>query len=193
MNFIKKINSVVNLQQNFFLKSVNFTIVAFLVIFLLVSCTSKEAKDENAQIFKKKRINPSADERAREAADKNSIFNSKNLGGGSGNFEFASSNVLWRASLEALDGLPLSNSDYSGGVIITDWYGDEKKQIKITVRFLSNELALTSLKIISHTRICTVNNCNTKKSSEDFNQQIKNKIINQARKLSIKDEENKKK
>ena len=58
------------------------------------------------------------------------------------NFEFASSNELWRASLDVLDFMPLTSANYSGGVIITDWYsqdGNADESIKITIRFLSNE------------------------------------------------------
>lgn len=160
-----------------------------LITFFTISCSPKEQKEE---IFKKKRVNPSADERARVFADKNPLFNSsKNQGGG--NFQFASSNVLWRASLESLDGLPLINTDYSGGVIITDWYGNENnKQIKITVRFLSNDLAISSLKIISHVKECKNGDCYTKPANDSFNQEIKNKIINKARKISLEDENKKK-
>ena len=164
--------------------------ISILLSIFLISCTSK---DEKSEIFEKKRINPNADERAREFADKNPLFNSGNKNSG-GNFQFASSNVLWRASLETLDGLPLSNSDYSGGVIITDWYGQSSnEQIKITVRFLSDELATTSLKIISHIKSCKNQICNTTASSEKFNQEIKNKILNKARTISIADAKKNKK
>jgi len=171
-------------------RALNTVFLLILTTFLTISCSPKEEKEE---IFKKKRINPSADVRAREFADKNPLFSSgKNQGGG--NFQFASSNVLWRASLESLDGLPLTNTDYSGGVIITDWYGNENnKQIKITVRFLSNDLAISSIKIISHVKECKNGDCYTKPANDSFNQEIKNKIINKARKISLEDEKNKKK
>ncbi len=35
--------------------------------------------------------------------------------------------LLWRASLEILDFIPLTTVDYSGGIIITDWYNDKNK------------------------------------------------------------------
>ena len=68
------------------------------------------------------------------------------------NYEFSTSNPMWRASLETLDFLPLSTVDYSG-VIITDWYAEDSnidEAIKITLRFLSNEIRSDSLKIIIH-------------------------------------------
>ena len=77
---------------------------------------------------------------------------------GSTNYEFSTSNPLWRASLETLDFLPLTTVDYSGGMIITDWYSDDSnnlKSLKITVRFLSNEIRTDSLKIIVHQKNCS--------------------------------------
>ena len=72
------------------------------------------------------------------------------------NYEFSTSNPMWRASLETLDFLPLSTVDYSGGVIITDWYSENNSQdsIKITIRFLSNDIMSSSLKIIVHKKTC---------------------------------------
>lgn len=85
--------------------------------------------------------------------------------GGGGNFEFSSTNPLWRATLETLDFLPLTTVDYSGGMVISDWYSDEvnrNRSLKITIRFLSNEITSTSLKIIIHQKICNVDgNCKT--------------------------------
>ena len=72
------------------------------------------------------------------------------LGVGRGtNFEFSTSNPLWRASLEVLDFMPLSTVDYSGGMIVSDWYSenDQNESIKITVRFLSNEVRSENLKV----------------------------------------------
>ena len=64
---------------------------------------------------------------------------------------------MWRASLETLDFLPLTTVDYSGGMIITDWYSENNnnnESIKITVRFLSNEIRSDSLKLIVHKKNC---------------------------------------
>ena len=87
------------------------------------------------------------------------------LGGvGGTNYEFSSSNPMWRASLETLDFLPLTTVDYSGGVIITDWYSENNnlEAIKISIRFLSNEIRSDSVKIIIHKKTCTNNlSCTT--------------------------------
>ena len=92
------------------------------------------------------------------------------------NYEFNTSNPMWRASLETLDFLPLATVDYSGGMIITDWYSEESsnESIKITVRFLSNEIRSDSIKIIVHKKICSTNiKCNTSLSTSDL---IKNEL-----------------
>ena len=84
--------------------------------------------------------------------------------GRGGSFEFSSSNPMWRASLEILDFIPMTTVDYSGGMIITDWYNEDnnKEAIKITIRFLSNEVRSDSLKVIVHKKKCSNNqNCQT--------------------------------
>ena len=83
----------------------------------------------------------------------------RKAGGGGTNYQFASSNPLWRATLEILDFLPLANVDYSGGIITTDWYNEgtaSDESIKITIRFLTNEIRSDGLKIIVHKKRCNV-------------------------------------
>ena len=83
---------------------------------------------------------------------------------GSTNYEFSTSNPMWRATLDILDFLPLSTVDYSGGVIISDWYTDNSNKdqaLKITVRFLSNTVQTNSIKVTVHRKKCSVNQtCN---------------------------------
>ena len=142
----------------------------------------------------KTRIEPNPQIKAKEFADKGQgIFGDINNKKSSGTtFEFSTSNVLWRATLKSLDFLPLSNADYSGGVIIYDWYSNNSsnEQIKITVRFLSNELRSDSIEIISHKKTCDQNNkCITEKLNNNLSADIKEKIILAARTMRI--EENK--
>ena len=104
---------------------------------------------------------------------------------GSGNFEFASSNPMWRATLDLLDFTPLSNVDYSGGVIITDWFNESSDQdpIKITIRFLSNEVRADGLKIIIHKKICKKidnSDCKIVKIDSTLGQEIKLAILKKA-------------
>ena len=103
----------------------------------------------------------------------------------SGDFSFASSNEMWRATLDLLDFTPLSNVDYSGGIIITDWFSESSDQdpIKITVRFLSTEVRADGLKVIIYKKICKKNdknNCKTIKDSTTLGQEIKLAILKKA-------------
>jgi len=105
--------------------------------------------------------------------------------GGSGNFQFASSNEMWRATLELLEFTPLSNVDYSGGVIITDWFSENSEQdpLKISVRFLSNEIRADGLKVIIYKKICKKNdqsNCQTIQDNTTLGQEIKLAILKKA-------------
>ena len=106
-----------------------------------------------------------------------------------GTFDFASSNALWRASIEILDFVPFTNASYSGGIIITDWFSsnskveNEKRMLKITVRFLTNEIRADALKINIHEKICklnTVNDCNVNKISSNLENEIKLAILKKA-------------
>jgi len=102
-----------------------------------------------------------------------------------GNFQFASSNEMWRATLDLLEFTPLSNVDYSGGVIITDWFSENSEQepIKITVRFLSNEIRADGLKVIIYKKICKKNdknNCKTIQDNTTLGQEIKLAILKKA-------------
>ena len=105
---------------------------------------------------------------------------------GSGNFEFASSNEMWRATLDLLDFTPLSNVDYSGGIIITDWFSESSDQdpIKISVRFLSSEIRADGLKVIIYKKICKKidekNNCKTIKDNTTLGSEIKLAILKKA-------------
>ena len=104
--------------------------------------------------------------------------------GGTTNYEFATSNSMWRATLEILDFLPLANVDYSGGIISTDWYNEgtaNNESIKITVRFLSNEIRADGIKIIIHKKACNKQqNCTVKKIASVLEQELKIEILRKA-------------
>ena len=119
------------------------------------------------------------------------------LGVGRGtNFEFSTSNPLWRASLEVLDFMPLSTVDYSGGMIVSDWYSenDQNESIKITIRFLSNEVRSENLKVIVHKKVCsTIENCRISLLENNaIRDELLTSIIRKAPALE-KDDKNKKK
>ena len=106
------------------------------------------------------------------------------------NFEFSTSNVLWRATLKNLDFLPLVNADYSGGIIVYDWYSakGENQSIKISVRFLSNELKSSSIIVAGHKKICDdLGKCFIEKLNDKFTDEIKESVISTARLLKIED------
>jgi len=116
------------------------------------------------------------------------------VGKGSTNYEFSTSNPMWRASLEILDFLPLTTVDYSGGMIITDWYSDNNsnESIKITVRFLSNEIRTENLKIIVHKKICSESS--SCKISQLTNSKISEELLRTIiRKAALLKEESKNK
>ena len=162
------------------------------ILLLFSGCKNSQEQPE----FDKKSAEPDPFKRARQAAD---------LGGGIFNSDrknqdlivnFATSNVLWRATLKSLDFLPLLNADYSGGIIITDWYSDRldsKESIKLTIKFLSNEIRSDSIEIIAHKKNCeTLDKCQTTLLGKNFSQEIKDSIISNARILKIEDEKKKK-
>lgn len=102
-----------------------------------------------------------------------------------GTFDFASSNELWRASLDVIDFMPLSSVNYSGGIIITDWYADEKnpsESIKISIRFLTNEIRSDALDIKIFNKQCTNNfmNCKITQSNKILVTEITKEILKKA-------------
>jgi hypothetical protein len=100
-----------------------------------------------------------------------------------GDFLFASSNPLWRASLDTLDFMSLSVVDYAGGVVITDWYSDQKSNeaVKISIRFLTNEVRADALEIDIFKKNCqSVDNCVVNKIKTNLSSQIQDKILKKA-------------
>jgi hypothetical protein len=146
-------------------------------------------------------IEPNPDKRAREFADKGGgIFGNLGKIGANktgGVVDFESSNVLWKATLKTLDFLPLLNADYTGGVIIYDWYTEtinSKEQIKISVRFLNNELRSDSIKVTAHKKICeSTDKCLNSIMDQKFSENIKESIITSARALKIEEAKKEKK
>ena len=149
-----------------------------LILFLLNSC----GKD----FFKRSDVadNPvNVDERVQRNIEegKGIRFRINEKGG---TFDFASSNELWRASVDILDFVPLTNASYSGGIIITDWFdggSNNNRDLKITVRFLTNEIRSDALKVTVHERICSEsNNCTTKLIDSKISSEIQVAILKRA-------------
>ena len=167
----------------------------FLFILMLFSgCSQKDpVTGEN------KYIEPDLKKRLEQARDKDGGIFGNILKGGKeqSSVDFKSSNVLWRATLKSLEFLPLMNADYSGGIIIYDWYSNPNKpaeQIKISVQFLNNELKSDSIKIVAHKKNCENNNkCSNLEIDQQFALSVKEGIINTARLLKIEESKKEKK
>lgn len=103
---------------------------------------------------------------------------------GGGTFEFASSNELWRASLDTIDFIPLASVNYSGGIIITDWYSandDTNEQLKISIRFLTNEIRSDAVNIKVFTKKCDLENkCKITEESENLVKELTREILKKA-------------
>jgi len=153
-------------------QSIMKSIIIFItIISLLTSCGIYRPTDA-------RKVSPDASKRVKKNLEEGRGFRISNLGKGNTNFQFASSNPIWRATLEVLDFAPLINANYSGGIIITDWVSNEESNgndsYKITVRFLSNEIRSDAIKIILHEKKCkNITEC---KISEIKSDMVKNEL-----------------
>ena len=126
------------------------------------------------------------------------LFDNTGLGKGT-NFDFASSNELWRATLDTIDFMPLTTANYSGGIIVTDWYSDNQNlnnNIKITVRFLTNEIRSDSLDLKIFYKNCdSSNKCKIIEQKGNLSKELKKEILKKASKYQqqAKNKKNKKK
>ena len=168
-------------------------LLALLTLTILYSC---------GEAFKHKKVDTrevpiNAEERARKNVNEGRGTSLGDLvtGGIRGRtaYEFSTSNPMWRASLEILDFMPLSTVDYSGGLIITDWFSDSNpnESIKITVRFLDNQIRSENIKVIVHKKICeTNNNCVVNSLKENkISEELQSTIIRKAALLKKESEE----
>ena len=172
-----------------------FNFAKFIKIFLifsffLTSCGNKFGD------FRKTPVN--AQERARKNIEEGRGVSLGNIMGNRGtNFEFSTSNPMWRASLEILDFIPMTTVDYAGGMIISDWYSDNNQSnesIKITLRFLNNEIRSDSLKVIVHKKACASNqSCKiTLLKNSKIDEELKSTILREAALLEQRDKSKKK-
>ena len=146
-------------------KNIKIIAIFLSLLFLLSSCGAGE-KLKNIRKPVDLRTSPlDPDERARKNIEEGKGISIGGAFGGNKktSYEFSTSNPMWRASLETLDFLPLTTVDYSGGMIITDWYSDtssNEESIKISLRFLGNDIRGENLKVIVHKKTCNTNlNC----------------------------------
>ena len=154
----------------------------YLLLFILVSTQSCNLyKPTNAR-----EVSANPEDRVKKNMEEGRGLRLSSLGKNNTNFQFASSNPMWRASLDVLDFAPLLNANYSGGIIITDWISSEDSTAnefyKITIKFLSNEVRADALKIVLHEKNCNVNNlCKISKiKSNTVETEISRKILKVA-------------
>ena len=131
----------------------NIKFISILILSLLITQACNKNLDPNRPTMAEDKRRKNIEEG--KGASIGSILGSR----GSTNYEFSTSNPMWRATLDTLDFLPLTTVDYSGGVVITDWYSESSSSeaLKITVRFLSNDIRADGIKIIVHKKNCNQN------------------------------------
>ncbi len=158
-------------------KLVNIIIISLFSSFLLTSCGGGDALKNPPE--PEKRVAKNLSEGRGFRLD-NAL--KKGIGGGGGTFEFASSNELWRASLDIIDFMPLTSANYSGGIIITDWYSENPDEaIKITIRFLSNEVRSDALDIKIFYKKCeNVINCKISDYKGNLKTELTKEILKKA-------------
>ena len=164
-------------------KNWRFFLIVPLALIMLTSCKAFKPKKVDTR-----KIPIKGAERSKRNIEQGGGVSLKNvLNKKGGNFEFSSSNPMWRASLEVLDFLPLNTVDYSGGMIVSDWYTGENsnESIKISIRFLSTEVRSDSLKIIIHKKKCSENQtCQTKLlNNSKISQELRVAILRKAAEL----------
>lgn len=167
-------------------KKITFFLNFFLIIslFLSYSCSGnlfRKVDTRNTPINAEERARKNVAE-GRGVSISNAIRNR-----GSSNYEFSTSNPMWRATLEILDFIPFATVDYSGGIIITDWYSDNNSSnnssLKITVRFLNNEIQTNSFKVIVHEKLCrngNTQNCTVKEIDTKIKEELTRSILTKA-------------
>ena len=156
------------------------TLYLLLFLFFINSCGLYKRSD-----VKDTPVN--VNERVRKNIEEGRGIKFGKRGASGGTFDFASSNELWRASIEVLDFVPFTNASYSGGILITEWFdgnssNENFRNLKITVRFLSNEIRSDALKISVHEKLCENNsqNCSVKKIESELINEIKIAILKKA-------------
>ena len=161
-------------------KTLNITLLLLVSSTLLISCGGKFPGADA------RKYDPDPKKRVAKNLEEGRGFRlSEKMGkSGGGVFEFASSNELWRASLDTIDFMPLASVNYSGGIIITDWYSTDQnsnESIKISIRFLTNEIRSDALDIKVFNKKCVAqSNCVTSEKEGDIKNELKTKILKTA-------------
>ena len=155
-------------------------IVGIIFLSLVSSCGSGIWNPADAR-----KVPANVNERVKKNLEEGKGFTVKGIGKRNQTaYQFASSNPMWRATLDILDFLPLANVDYSGGIITTDWYNEgtaSDEALKITIRFLTNEIRSDGIRIIVHKKRCKAQqNCTIKKISSSIEDELRVAILKKA-------------
>ena len=177
MVFKKLINNLNNKEIN--LKMKIRLLIILISFFYIASCSGGKIPGADAR-----KISPNPKDRVQKNLEEGRGFrllgnNKKN----SGEFDFASSNELWRASLDTLEFMPLALANYSGGIIVTDWYSDggNNESVKISIRFLSNEIRSDALAIKVFYKNCSIDqSCKITDRSSALSIDLTKKILGKA-------------
>ena len=157
----------------------------FLVFCIIVSLTLNSCNGKFPGADARK-VSPDPSERVKKNLSEGKGFRLSDSFGtsGSGIFEFASSNELWRASLDTIDFMPLVSANYSGGILITDWYSENenlRQSIKISIRFLTNEVRSDAIDIKIFYKDCEASvNCKISQQSGNLKDELKREILKKA-------------
>ena len=162
-----------------FLKKLVLFFIAGLTLISLLSCEGMPGGDARENP-------PDPDLRVKKNLEEGRGFRLDNAfkNNKGGDFMFASSNELWRASLDIIDFMPLSSVNYSGGIIVTDWYSDGKnlnEAVKISIRFLSNEVRADALDIKIFYKKCNqMASCEVTQKKGSLLVELKREILSKA-------------
>ena len=160
-------------------KLITFSILTIFTLSLLNSCAWYKRSD-----IKDNPVN--VDQRVKRNIEEGRGFRFSRGATRGGDFDFASSNPLWRGAIDVFDFVPLTNASYSGGIIITEWFSAESnntnnRELKITVRFMTNEIRADAVQILVFEKKCdTNNNCKTKKIKSKLEGELKLAILKKA-------------
>ena len=103
-----------------------------------------------------------------------------------GDKSFYVNSFLWRASLEVLSFAPFQSTDAFGGILVTEWYKKDDKQIKLIATIQSRELRSEGIKL----KVFIKNKNNEISEDIILAQKIENLILTKARRLRIQNKLN---
>jgi hypothetical protein len=171
------------MKNYLFLEKFSKLSIFLIILISLNSCGNNFFRGADA-----KKVSPDPRERVKKNLEEGKGFRLNDVvkkgAGRGGNFEFASSNELWRASLDIIEFMPLTSANYSGGIIITDWYSNNtnpNETIKITIRFLSNEIRSDAIDINVFYKKCDSEyKCVVQKNNKNIESELRREILKKA-------------